>query len=254
MKNQYVGDIGDYGKYGLLRFLEKNGMKIGINWYLTNNDESSDGKYTDYLKKDINNSTEYCCDPELFSTLKDISFLSDGSPRKSKSVHMVEDADLIPKTVYYHNVLNSKNLDSSCREETRQSWFNGSLLAFKDSDLVFADPDNGITFRKTARFKDSEKYILPEEVKTYYDMGKDVVYYCHKGRRTQDKWEKVKRGICDYINDAQILVITFHKGTQRSYIFVVHPENYHKYDELLKRFLITEWNTMFTAESINHGS
>ena len=39
MKNQYVGDIGDYGKYGLLRFLASNGIKIGVNWFLTENDE-----------------------------------------------------------------------------------------------------------------------------------------------------------------------------------------------------------------------
>ena len=49
MKNQYVGDIGDYGKYGLLRFLAKNGIKIGVNWYVTENDGSSDGKFIEYL-------------------------------------------------------------------------------------------------------------------------------------------------------------------------------------------------------------
>ena len=42
MKNQYLGDIGDYGKYGLLRFLAIRGIKIGINWYLTEDDESAD--------------------------------------------------------------------------------------------------------------------------------------------------------------------------------------------------------------------
>ena len=51
MKNQYVGDIGDYGKYGLLRFLSGKGIKIGINWYLTENDGTNDGKFTDYLTK-----------------------------------------------------------------------------------------------------------------------------------------------------------------------------------------------------------
>ena len=50
MKNQYVGDIGDYGKYGLLRFLASHGIKIGVNWYLTENDGSTDGKFTTYLK------------------------------------------------------------------------------------------------------------------------------------------------------------------------------------------------------------
>lgn len=29
MKNQYVGDIGDYGKYGLLRYLAEIRIRIG---------------------------------------------------------------------------------------------------------------------------------------------------------------------------------------------------------------------------------
>ena len=34
MKNQYFGDIGDYGKYGLLRWLAGQGLSIAVNWYL----------------------------------------------------------------------------------------------------------------------------------------------------------------------------------------------------------------------------
>lgn len=51
MKNQYVGDIGDYGKYSLLRDFAEAGVKVGINWYLTEDDGSNDGKFVDYLKK-----------------------------------------------------------------------------------------------------------------------------------------------------------------------------------------------------------
>lgn len=50
MKNQYVGDIGDYGKYSLLRAFAEEGVKVGVNWYLTDNDGSNDGKFVDYLK------------------------------------------------------------------------------------------------------------------------------------------------------------------------------------------------------------
>ena len=35
LKNQYFGDVGDYGKYGLLRRIANNGIKIAVNWYLT---------------------------------------------------------------------------------------------------------------------------------------------------------------------------------------------------------------------------
>ena len=43
MKDQYIGDIGDYGKYGLLRYLISNGINIGINWFYTENDKTGHG-------------------------------------------------------------------------------------------------------------------------------------------------------------------------------------------------------------------
>lgn len=42
MQNRYVGDIGDFGKLGLLRQLHKTGLSIGVNWYLTP-DETHNG-------------------------------------------------------------------------------------------------------------------------------------------------------------------------------------------------------------------
>jgi hypothetical protein len=35
MKEQYVGDIGDFGKVLLLKHLAGLGFKIGVNWMLT---------------------------------------------------------------------------------------------------------------------------------------------------------------------------------------------------------------------------
>ena len=79
MKNQYVGDIGDYGKYGLLRFLAEHGITIGVNWYLTKDDGSADGKFTKYL--DSPGDERY--DPVIFSELKKLA------GRKDKSVQML---------------------------------------------------------------------------------------------------------------------------------------------------------------------
>ena len=52
-----------------------------------------------------------------------------------------------------------------------------------------------------------------------------------------------------YLPDARILVMTYRKGTQRSYIFVVHPDDYQKYAKLLAGFERTGWRTVFTRES-----
>jgi len=127
---------------------------------------------------------------------------------------------------------------------------NNSLLLLQEADLIFADPDNGISYRKTARTKDSEKYVLPEEITEYYNRGQNVVFYCHKGRRKQEDWEQVKTGIREYIRDARNLAVTCHRGTQRSYIFVVHPDCYQRYDQLITVFLSSAWGNMFSREPV----
>ena len=33
MQDRYAGDVGDYGKIALLRFLQAQGFSIGVNWY-----------------------------------------------------------------------------------------------------------------------------------------------------------------------------------------------------------------------------
>ena len=241
MKNQYVGDIGDYGKYGLLRFLAGHGIKIGINWYLTENDRSADGKFTDYLKR----PEERIYDPVLFDVLKEVAGRSD------KDVNMSEQAGIIPGACFFGEYLKSSSLEVHAREMVRRLWFNNSTLLLKDADLIFADPDNGISYRKTAKTKDSEKFILPKEVVDYYESGRNVVFYCHKGRRKQEDWEQAKVQIRDYIRDAQILAVTFHRGTQRSYIFVLHPDCYLEYERILRAFLDSVWGEVFTWEDVD---
>ena len=241
MKNQYVCDIGDYGKYGLLRFLAGHGIKIGVNWYLTKNDESADGKFTDYLMR----PEERIYDPELFDVLQEVA------GRPDKTVNMIEQAGIIPGACFFGEYLKSSSLEVHAREMVRRLWFNNSTLLLKDADLIFADPDNGISYRKTAKTKDSEKFILPKEVVDYYESGRNVVFYCHKGRRKQEDWAQAKVQIRDNIRDAQILAVTFHRGTQRSYIFVLHPDCYLEYERILTAFLDSVWGEVFTWEDVD---
>ena len=240
MKNQYVGDIGDYGKYGLLRFLASHGIKIGVNWFLTENDGSTDGKFTTYLK----NPADRVYDPELFDALQNIADHPD------KTVKMIKQAGIIPDAEFFGEMLKSSSLKADAREWNRRLWFNNSTLMLGNAELIFADPDNGISYRKTARTKDSEKFILPEDVAEYYNSGRNVVYYCHKGRRKQEAWEQAKAEIRNHIRDAQILAVTCHRGTQRSYIFVLHPDCYMKYEKIITAFLDSEWGSMFTWENV----
>ena len=86
MQDNYVGDIGDYGKYGLLRNVTAAGLQLAVNWYrvvlppsneqddgecisCSKKPKQKDGKYTSYLEHP-EKYRHY--DPELFDCLAGI--------------------------------------------------------------------------------------------------------------------------------------------------------------------------------------
>ena len=51
MQNRYTGDIGDFGKLGLLRALQASSLTVGVNWYLVpDENHNSDGRHVQYLE------------------------------------------------------------------------------------------------------------------------------------------------------------------------------------------------------------
>ena len=69
MQDRYTGDLGDFSKLGILRALEMAGLSIGVNWYLTPDDNhNGDGRHVKYLDRE-----EYkACDAALWLELKNI--------------------------------------------------------------------------------------------------------------------------------------------------------------------------------------
>ena len=241
MKNQYVGDIGDYGKYGLLRYLAGRGIRIGVNWYLTEDDGSEDGKFTDYLK-DGSEYREY--DPILFDQLKQIVSKGKGSKR----VQDIKENCIITNTVFFDEMLVTTIKSPKERKSIREGWHNRAKETLDNNcDLIFADPDNGtIKYGRSTSVKNGEKYAVVEELQDYYEAGKDIVYYCHKERRSEMKWNEKKSEFHNACPDAKIIVLTFHRGTQRSYIFAIHPERYDEYNNMINEFLETKWGIYLT--------
>lgn len=234
MKNQYVGDIGDYGKYGLLKYLALRDINIGVNWYLTENDDSNDGKHIAYLK----NEKERVYDSEVYDLLKRIA------GNKYKSVKMIEEARIIPNALFYDDILNTTDFPYEKRKAIRLDWHAKAMKALSPVQLIFADPDNGTIGTKSSTSKDAEKYTTLEELVDYYNRGQDVVFYCQRARRTDDQWTNKKNELKVVLADVKIAVLTFKRGTQRSYIFGIHPERYAKYNQLIEGFINTHWGTV----------
>jgi len=242
MKNQYVGDIGDYGKYSLLRAFVRTGVSVGVNWYLTRNDGSNDGKFTEYLK---NKEGYRRYDPEVFDALKKIA------SKKRKTVLDIQNSGILPGVVYYSTELGPVGKPSE-RMEHRLVWFEESMDVLKGTDLIFMDPDNGLLESNDGTKLGAEKYVLPDEVKRYFNAGHNVVYYCHKGRRTIDQWFNYKSVMFDMVPEAKSAILTYHKGTQRSYVFLIHEEDFVKCREIIDH-MKQQWFQIFTEEFTNLG-
>ena len=242
MKDQYVGDIGDYGKYGLLRFLAQQKITVGVNWYLTPRDETGHGDNNKYL--DDPSQRDY--DPKVFDALYKIV---KSYKQEDRRVQMIQDANLVPSAIYYSDQLDLQKKMPIDRYYERRFWYNRSIVKLKDADLIFADPDNGINYRETNRSKKNEKYVFPEEISGYYYRGKDVVFYCHKGRRNEETWKAVVSDITTFITGAKVFDLAFLGGPRRSYIFVIHPEREERFQRLLRIFVSSQWKNRFCFDN-----
>lgn len=238
MKDQYVADIGDYGKYSLLKAFLDVGVTVGINWYLTDDDGTTDGNFINYLEEGSKDSINPY-DPAVFETLKVIK-------NTNRTVQGVEKSNLLSGCKFYSERMDFQGTIAQ-RREKRITWHQNAIKSFSGAKLIFLDPDNGLREKRNAG-KSSVKYVFADEVRDYYDNGFDVVYYCHKGRRKEDAWEKYKQIMPQMLPDAKLMVLTYHRGSQRSYIFLIHKRNYKKYGRIISEFL-PKWDGKFEIET-----
>lgn len=242
MKDQYFGDVGDYGKFGLLRFFSERDISIAVNWYLTADDGSRDGRHISYLEK----KEYFKYDSMLYVFLREKVI-----EKQERSVSLIENSELLPGTVFYNEMLEDplKYIKKE-REDIRKNWHEGGLEKCAGAELVFLDPDNGFRTKLPKAVKDQPKSCYANEVADYYNSGSNVCFYTHKGRRTPTQWTTAKKDMAKATPDAIMMGLTFHKGTQRSFIFAVHPQDEERYRNIFDTFLHTNWKDMFTVEEM----
>lgn len=190
MQDQYVGDIGDYGKYGLLRALTlpntPDELSLGVVWYLVpNHGPPGDGKHTDYLK---NPDRFRSCDPPLFDCLKEIV----DSDRRC--VESIERAGFLPAK-YYPRKLTFKDPALDKRPASRQAWLRGAVERVRPCEIVFVDPDNGLEVKSASRHsKKGTKFVYYDELHDYLSRGQSVVVYQHMPRESPDVYVERRVG------------------------------------------------------------
>lgn len=241
MQDRYAGDVGDFGKFGILSKISDVGLRIGVNWYLTYKPEehiNADGKHIGYL----NDNSFKGCDDELLISLNAIT-------KGTRSVEALEYANLISNAIYYKEILkpgNDKNF-------IRTIWYKNSLETLEKSDLVFCDPDNGLIVKSVSlKSIKSDKYIVPDELVSYYQAGKSIVFYNHRCREKEQvylpRFATLKQ-ITEF-QGAEWRGLKFVRGTIRDYIFILQPQHSKAVDTAITNMMKTNWNKHFSLLSI----
>ena len=123
MQDRYAGDIGDFGKFGLLRAISTAGLSIGVNWYRTipSSPELArdDGRYR------IPHSL-FHCDVELAETLYEIS----RPDNPERSIQSLEAAKLIDGAAYFSDPVPIAD---------RSAWHREAMTKLSGCDLVFRE-------------------------------------------------------------------------------------------------------------------
>jgi hypothetical protein len=179
VQNRYAGDIGDFMKFGLLRFVAQpvadggTGLRIGLNWYLVPDEDSNknnDGKYLDYLWPTSRwHLPLKQCAPDLMALLAEVV-------TTGRSVQALVALGALPAgSLEYRDVLNPV-----VGRTGRRAWHRQALAALADSQIVFVDPDNGL--RSIMPSRRHHKYALIEELADYASRGQALVAYHHADR------------------------------------------------------------------------
>ena len=213
MKNQWFGDIHDFRKYGLLRFLSETQQfrRIMVAWMLTlpqKNDPC--GKYRGFVNRPGLWSK---CDAKLFDILKDFNLHHKPEDRK---VIQAFQLDILSSEAFCS--LGDSDYDYLLTR--RDEYF--SELECSNCDLIFLDADNGLEVKSMSE-KKKPQYILYREIDYLHAAGKCVLIYQHRaiGQSFESQIaEKIKN-----LPKSPILVF---RGGNVSYILLCQKEDQKK--------------------------
>jgi hypothetical protein len=247
VRDEYVGDIGDFGKYILLRELSainSSNIKVGINWYYNTRPEGASGYLSSKDSDDYQN-----LDGQLFDRLKDIV-----TPCR-RTVYEIEKTGVLPNiSLYYRAAIPYSAAKATDRKIEREDWFENSLNALTGANVVFLDPDNGIE-TPTAKITktDAVKYAFLNEIDRYYEADKSVIIYNHRDHKELTKFAEkcmeLKSRVGLHSNlQRDISILKFTKFQSRYYVFVPRLDKHNKIFKDLFKILTKKYDYLFERD------
>mgnify|MGYP003460393678 CR=1 FL=1 len=253
MQDRYVADVGDFGKYGLLRCLagmtcgNEKPLRLGVIWYLTPSclGNANDGKHLSYLDHPQQFKD---CDKDLFCKLQtireEITLPNDHNVRRNECMRMKKNFNVDkPALERIHNskILGEESLffDAPLHADTdRANWWEKAREKLKGKcDLLFLDPDNGLRVRYEnnnaellGRDRSGQKHISKEEICEVLKWGASaVVIYHHLGRHGGDHDNQIRliSGSLKKVapKGTAIRALRYRRGSSRVFFVLIRKQN-----------------------------
>ncbi len=250
MQDRYVGDVGDFGKFGLLRVLTKgsNGaFQLGVVWcQYPDENHNGDGRHLAYLDRpDFSN-----LEPRLHAALAKL--VRSGQ----RSMAAIETSNILPfGTSFFRDptVDKSRGRQSSAdRSAYRDAWRARALAATETADVVFFDPDNGLeTTSFPVGHPKAGKYIFWDDLLPFWRRGQSLVVYHHLNRRAAAAVQTAALRARFHQKLASIAFLApllFRRGSCRHFWIVGQGRHSPRLEQLISQFQANGWSCHFDSE------
>src|ERR1017187_2992101 len=217
MRDRFIGDEGDFCKYGLLRALagvqpkETDELSLGIVWYRV---PESRIKYLDDPK------TFRGCDPPLFNVLTEVV---KSNPR---TIAGIQQTPIWPRGTVFFDKPAVRRVPSA----ENDPWLDEAVEKVGKCDLVFLDPDTGL--EKRSKDLVDVEHCSCKEVRRFWDQGASLVVYQHQafGHSQQEQMAAVGDEL-----ERQVGTRPWYLHFRRMSLFVIPSRS--RQDTLKARFL-----------------
>jgi len=257
MQDRYTGDIGDFGKYGLLRVLkDKTKLTLGVNWYLTDpthvGDKNNDGSLITYLDTDRHSLRE--CDRKLFDMLNELKATNRWDVNgHNRHVQQIEGGSIID-AVYFNDELSYHDIPSSKRNDKiihREAWLKRSHDLLKGRDVIFLDPDNGIEPKSISiTSRKAPKYVFLDDLAIYKDQSLIIYQHSYRNKSVEslkkDVLFRLFKGPLRDRDIKDVRTLQYHRGTSRLYIIIPIKKHAGKIHKAIDYFMSTPWKDHFS--------
>jgi hypothetical protein len=225
MQNRYVGDVGDYGKYALLRALCQRDpiISLAVIWCLFPDESfNNDGRHISYLRD--NRFAQL--DLILYSALAKIVL------QNRRNITAIEDSGCLPaSTVFCTDPIPTiDGVSSGPRERLRYraEWLEACLHRTRKCELVFFDPDNGLEIASVPKHHPKGgKYVYWDELSRFWPRGNSLLIYHHLNRTASAAYQVkiLARRFAAELDNANVVPLVFRRGSARVFWLIHHGDD-----------------------------